>query len=128
MSTKPDSATGWSNKFTSAIGYYFVRERGEDPADASIIEYQGSERAYISGADDNFYKEWSSGRFEFLGPFTASDFEQLIRLRKVGRDALATIQKLINVLDLKTQRGMAIDADNVASALREALANTGDES
>lgn len=57
-----------------------------------------------------------------------SDFEQLIRLRKAGRDAIATIQKLVNVLDLQTQRGMAIDADRVASALNEALAHTGKKS
>lgn len=57
-----------------------------------------------------------------------SDFEQLIPLRKAGRDALETIQKLVNVLDFRTQRGVAIDADRVASALNEALAHTGDKS
>lgn len=110
--TKP--ATGWTNWFTSAIGYYFVRERGEDAADASIIEYQGSERAYICGADDNFYQEWTSARYGFLGPFSAADFEQLAALREAMTEARSYIKAALST-------GNGVYLEKADTVLRNAL-------
>ena len=115
--TKPDSETGWSKDVPTTNGWYWLKDDKTGPVLTEALNgcfYVHNSR-YMPEPND-----------EWLGPFTASDFEQLIRLRQAGRDAVATIQKLVNVLDLRTQRGMAIDADRVASALNEALVDTGE--
>lgn len=121
MSTKSDTDTGWKREWPTVNDYYFRRINERDIP--SLVRIVGDTCRFSDGSSEGRYD-----CYEFLGPVTASAFEQLIRLRAAGQDAIETIQKLVNVLDLKTQRGMAIDADRVASALNEALVHTGEQS
>lgn len=122
MPTKADTEIVWSREYPSlAYGTWFWLRHAPD-AKPELHQLTGG-RTWMESF--GIVRDTT----EFLGPALAADFEQLIQLRKAGRDAVATIQKLVNVLDLQqTQRGMAIDADRIASALSEALAPTEEKS
>lgn len=102
MSTKPDTDTGWSKDDPKVDGVYWWRAdaNDSDPDIHSVV----NGRFYEVGMSqctvvENFGGEW-------LGPFTASDFEQLIRLRKLGIEARDVLALLVPYGKIHTVEGV----------------------
>lgn len=128
MPTKSDSDRGWSKEFPTVNGFYWVRteQYRELPA-----EFDGRSISALYGLR-LFADDLPRLLPEYLGPISPSDFEQLLRLRKAGRDAdeaLRLIQgygfQLDNSAHGQEIRRRAIEA---IEALREALAPKGEQS
>lgn len=88
MSTKPDTETGWSKEFPTIDGHYWVRFIGYgSPTEAELRTVVGhecrTEFSVFTGSPGSPCNEW-----EFLGPIFPSNFEQLLRLRKIAEGAL----------------------------------------
>lgn len=80
--------TGWSKEFPTVIGFYFVRteQYRELPA-----EFDGRAVSALHGARF-FPDDLPHHHPEFLGPFTASDAEQLMELRKALECAVTRLE------------------------------------
>lgn len=112
--TKPDGETGWSKEWPTVDDYYFRRINQWDIP--SLVRIVGDTCRFTDGSSEGRHE-----CYEFLGPVTASDFEQLIRLREIASRAV----DVLNVVNAH----MKLDyAKQVADELREALAHKGGES
>lgn len=82
------SETGWTTTFPTIVGFYFVRteQYRELPA-----EFDGQAVAALHGARF-FPDDLVHHHPEFLGPFTVSDAEQLMGLRKAGTRMLEVLE------------------------------------
>jgi hypothetical protein len=126
MPTKPIADTGWTDKYPYKSGagdeYYFVDRK--DRNDVVIMGFSMGV-AWLNGIS---YEPSELRSHLFLGPLSPDDFEQLIQLRKAGREANEALQ-LIQGFDFQldsSAHGEEIRrrAINAIAALREALAPT----
>lgn len=123
MSTKPDTDTEWSKDLsTLADGDYFSRVDEYDKWPTLIRLENGA--VYEMGQGGNLRREYAAEDYEYLGPFTASDFEQLIQLRKAAQDAEKFLAWWCESTDANPPRGVR-GAVATLTALREALGHTG---
>lgn len=83
-----DTETGWTDEFPTVMGFYFVRteQYRELPA-----EFDGRVISGLHGARF-FPDDIAHHHPEFLGPFSASDVQQLTRLRQAAEKAMNWIQ------------------------------------
>lgn len=117
MPTKPNE-TGWTTADPKVDGVYWWRA-DESDNDPDIHFVQGESFYQVGFASSEFTAKFGG---EWFGPISPSDFEQLIRLRKAVSDALEWIEASLDYDDV------AMDGSRVMTALREALANTGEQS
>ena len=118
MSTKPDSDTGWIKEFPTTDGDYFCRINEHDLSPVSFRFENGAIYEYGCGKNLRSDYHHHAAGYEFLGPFTWRDLEQLIRLRLAASDALTYLE----------DTGESCRTSDLIAALREALAHTGGES
>lgn len=92
MST--ESETGWGKGFPSLDGDYYSRIDEFDKQPTSIrIESRTSgapATVYEFGCDKDLRREYEAEDYEYLGPFSTADFEQLVGLREIVDKALST--------------------------------------
>lgn len=60
----------WTRGPLTQVGHYWMRESEELTCDANVLDYQGGERGYIAGANENFYPDFLRDGYEFYGPIT----------------------------------------------------------
>lgn len=82
MSTTKPTETGWSKEFPTADGDYLCRINEHDLSPVSFRLENGAIYEYGRGKNLRSDYHHNARGYEFLGPFSASDFEQLLRLRK----------------------------------------------
>lgn len=120
-----DTETGWSKGLPARSGWYFMRNEGEGVFAEGMIVWVGHNRSGVRHEGEFMYAAhpWLKRR-EFLGPILHSDFEQLLRLRKIAEDAL----------QFRIEMNGACGHDEYMTKLctqceiREALAHTGEQS
>ena len=129
--TKPDTNTGWGKEWPANTdikdAYYFARR--DSSKDVAVVAFAAG-MMWLNGVC--YQSSEVAHDLRFLGPLRPEDFEQLLRLRKAANDADEALQ-LIQGFDFqldssahgKEIRRRAIEA---IAALREALANTGEQS
>ena len=153
MSTKPDSDTGWSKEFPQVEGFYFARRTQTNVPGLTVIQvwqYEDEWFAYrFANQDDIEAKDFVRSLYEYLGPLSPSDFEQLIRLQKVAAKAQAFLGAIntdiqteprprCEILEISESAGDGgsynhalldtVELMETVSALREALTHTGERS
>lgn len=116
--TKPDSETGWSKEWPKVTGYYWRRINDHDYP--SLVRIVGDTCRFSDGSSEGRYE-----CYEFVGPLSPSDFEQLLRLRKVAALTLKVLDDADYGLDVYS---LAPNLRSAAKALREALTHTGEQS
>ena len=109
MSTTTEN--GWTKSLPDNDGVYWYRFDAKSQPD--VVEVRNGDIYYIADGVGLSVANHEGG--EFLGPFTASDFEQPAALRKAAGDALEWIEASLDYDDL------AMDGSRVMAALREAL-------
>lgn len=92
--------SGWTKEFPRVDGDYFTRD---DEGDSWVIPVRISEgQVFEFGLQGDCRHLYDNS--EYLGPFTASDAEQLIELRKIAERALTYIE----TDPVRDERGTAI--------------------
>ena len=129
--TKPDPETGWTTERPQVDGDYFYRWRGQRTIYSIAL---GKIWGALSGTEQHPPLEGA----EWLGPFTPSDFEQLIRLRSQPSvsDAIKEVERLYDEWwDIDRRRWLNVVLErlralNTQTGEREALAlrPTGEQS
>lgn len=109
---------GWTKEFPQVEGFYFARRTQTNAPALTVIEvwqYEDEWYAYrFANQDDIEAKEFIRSLYEYLGPISPSDFEQLIRLRNAAEQMLTAVGKAVVY---------APNVKQAANALREALAH-----
>lgn len=125
--TKPDTDTGWSKEFPTVDGDYLCRINEHDLSPVSFRFENGA--IYEYGCGKNLRSDYHhyGAKYEFLGPLTWRDFEQLIRLRSVALNALIWMEWWRDPTTTAYPDGLPPMSEIIA-ALREALAHTGEQS
>lgn len=124
--TKPDTDTGWAKGWPENGNYW----RRSDPSDApQLVRIQGAAYRLLEKGTYGLRGEHiNSGMaaqirdpesYEYLGPISPDDFEQLLRLRE---KATALLEHIFS------QSASHEDVVSAATALREALGHTGEQS
>ena len=129
MTTKPDSDSRWGKEFPQVEGFYFARRTQTNAPGLTIIQvwqYEDEWYAYrFANQNDIEAEDFIRSLYEYLGPLSPSDFEQLIRLRKVAALTLKMLDDADYGLDVYS---LAPNLRSAAKALREALTHTGEQS
>lgn len=121
MTTKPDTDTGWSKGLPDVEGDYFSRVDEYDKQPTLIRIQDGV--LYEIGQGGNLRREYAAEvDYEYLGPFTSSDFEQLLRLRAEVSFALVNAHQWV----LSDWQNWL--ANHLIPLTREALTHTGEQS
>lgn len=79
MSTESES--GWSREWPSITGYYWRRINEQDYP--SLVRIVGDECRFTDGSHEGRYE-----CYQFLGPLSPADTDQLVRLREAARDVV----------------------------------------
>lgn len=116
MSTTTDK--GWDKEFPTTDGDYLCRINEHDLSPVSFRLENGA--IYEYGCGKNLRSDYyhHANGYEFLGPFTWKDFEQLAALRKAASESIKAAEFAL------TTPGFIRGRDEMAkavAALREAL-------
>lgn len=109
--------TGWKKPLPSADGDYFSRVDEYDKWPTLIRIETGA--VYEMGQGGNLVREYAAEDYEYLGPFTAADFEQLVRLReevvtlRVDQQAVRKLYDLPDEGDFYEQMADHLEYDTV---------------
>lgn len=109
MTTKPDTETSWTTERPQVDGDYFYRWNGQECVFTIAL-------GKIWGGMDEQHPPLKGA--EWLGPFTTSDFEQLIRLRKAAKTALPYVREVGGYTPSKQRRS---NADKVIQQIKDAI-------
>lgn len=81
-----ETETGWTKEFPKVDGDYFCRANEHDLVPIPFRLENGA--VYEFGVGGNLRKHYDNDDgYEYLGPFAASDAEELMKLRKVATEA-----------------------------------------
>lgn len=107
-----ESETRWTKEKPTVEGVYWSRidEFDKQPTPVRFERYANGVAVFEFGCAESFQREHETEDYEYLGPFTAADAEQLSELRKVAQRALTWIDELLFARPL-TEQGDRITAD-----------------
>lgn len=111
---------GWSKEFPTTDGDYLCRINEHDLSPVSFRLENGA--IYEYGCGKNLRSDYyhHANGYEFLGPFTWKDFEQLAALRKAAADAEKFLAWFVESGTSNLPKGVK-GSTVVLAALRKAL-------
>lgn len=118
---KEEKSSGWSKEFPKVQGSYWARRLQTGQPEPKVIEVccdAGEWFAYRAGnARDIDPAKFIESEYEFLGPISPSDTEELFKLREAAENALTFMEKWFGEHPTWT----SVEREKVMPQLRKAL-------